>query len=310
MSANTPQNYSVLGQAPLDAKLIFKNEEALRLIITRNPIAYAFNFYKGMKVYFQDEEKMYIWENPFSEYYKDNKKLLVNNYIYPEGAKYEDLDYSNKAFNFIELPERKESIGIWNPEDDEKTIIVDIFEGSNVNAFDSAELLSIWPNTEKVSFIGGDITGIKLSGQPVALYQEFTVNNWNNLTYDIWNNTPEFNQIAKIRLLQPGEIVDYNVYENQILGNSFKEIRIIHDEADLKNASSIYFRPIEEDSFEVVVVDKLNQQRILKGVQGPPGTLSIINFYVDENMRLQMEIQPNTGLNFSLVNGRLILNQI
>ena len=54
MSANVSQSYHVLGQAPLDAKLVFKNKQAF-IDHTVNNEFFAFNFYKGMLVYFQEE---------------------------------------------------------------------------------------------------------------------------------------------------------------------------------------------------------------------------------------------------------------
>lgn len=262
--ANTPQNYNALGQQPLDAKYIFTNKTAFDALVQNNPIAYAFNFYKGMIVYLQQEEKFYIWENPFSKFFEKAEKLLQTNYIYPQGSVYNGLDYSGKTYNLLEFTYNKENIGLWTIGDDDKTVIVEIYENSNVNAFNSAELLAIWPNTEKIAFVGGTLTGIKLLGQPVQLFQEFIVDDWDNITYDIWNSVDGFNQDAKIRLIESGENVDYSAYENQIIGNSFKEVRIIHDNLEIKNKSSIYFKPVGETGFEIFVVDNANQSRSLQ----------------------------------------------
>lgn len=56
-------------------------------------------------------------------------------------------------------------------------------------------------------------------------------------------------------------------------------------------------------------------ERGLQGIQGIPGEkgengeLSLINFSVDDNMNLHLEIQPNTGLEFYIdENGNLIIN--
>lgn len=320
MSANTPQNYQTLGQAPLDAKMIFKNIETFNIVREQNP-AYAFNFYKGMKVYFQEEEKMYIWENPFSDHYKENEKLLEQNFIYPVGSVYEDLDYSFKAYNLIELPYMIPNLGVWEDADDEFTVQVDIYEGSNVNPFVVQDILDLWPTAERIAFIGGNMTGLKLSGQSIQLFEEFEVNDWGDLSYDIWNNTDGFTQNARIKIVMPGEVVDYTQYLNILKGNSFKEASIIHDDFEMDEKNSIYFKPVG-DSFEMYVADKFGVKRKLvssegaagpkgdKGDKGDDGSLSLINFHVDENMKLHMEIQPNTGLEFSVVDGRLIVNQI
>ena len=45
MSANVSQNYYVLGQAPLDAKIVFKNKQAF-IDHTVNNEFFAFNFYQ------------------------------------------------------------------------------------------------------------------------------------------------------------------------------------------------------------------------------------------------------------------------
>lgn len=374
MSANTPQNYRVQGQAPLDAKLIFLNLEQFNELRNNNP-AYAFDFYKGMKVYFQQEEKLYIWENPFSNNYKENEKLLIENFIYPVGSVYENFDYSFKAFNLIEVPYKIENIGVWDIDDDGFTVQVDIYEDSNINPFIVSDITNLWPSAERIAFVGGNITGLKLSNQPIELFQEFTVNNWQNLTYEIWNNDDGFIQNAKIKIIMPGEVVDYTQYANEIKGNSFKEASIIHDDFEMDEKNSIYFKPVG-DSFEMYVADKFGVKRKLvssggaagpkgdkgdkgdvgsigpqgiqgiqglkgdkgetgsqgitglkgdkgdtgnqgiqglkgdKGDIGEDGSLSLINFHVDENMKLHMEIQPNTGLEFSVVDGRLIVNQI
>ena len=80
MSANVSQSYHVLGQAPLDAKLVFKNKQAF-IDHTVNNKFFAFNFYKGMLVYFQEEETFFIWELAYSPIYEQNNKVLENNFV-------------------------------------------------------------------------------------------------------------------------------------------------------------------------------------------------------------------------------------
>lgn len=264
MAASTPQNYRTEGQAPLDAKMTFTNVAAFNLLRQQNP-AYAFGFYKGMMVYFKEEEKTYIWEDPFSDNYKENNKLMTENFIYPIGSVYEDYDYSFKAFNLMELPYNIVNIGLWD-DNDGLTVEVDIYEGSTVNPFVNADILALWPDAERIAFISGDITGLKLSSQPIQLFQEFNVQNWENLTYDIWNNTDGFVQNARLRIIMPGEIVDYTQYLNKIKGNSFKEVSIVHATSDMNKKSSIYFKPTG-DSFEIHVVDRLNIRRSFVGQQ-------------------------------------------
>jgi hypothetical protein len=280
MSASTPQNYRVLGQAPLDAKLILKNVAAFNALRLADP-AYAFNFYKGMKVYFQEEERTYIWEDPFSDNYKENDKLLLTNFIYPVGSVYEDYDYSLKAFNLIELPYNIVNLGLWN-DDEELTVEVEIYEGSTVNPFVVSDILTLWPNAERIAFISGDITGLKLSGQTLQLYQEFAVSDWSNLSYTIWNTANEFVQTAKIRVIMPGEVVDYNQYI--IRGNAFKEASIVHSISDMSNKNSIYFRPVT-NTFEIHVIDRLNVRRVFSSQQ--QGITDLILSFFDTTLQLK-----------------------
>lgn len=296
MSANTPQNYKTLGQAPLDAKLVFTNIAAFNKLRQQNP-AYAFDFYKGMKVYFQEEEKMYIWENPFSDNYKENHKILNENFIYPIGSAYEDLVYEFKAFNLIELPYRIENLGVWDVDDGDLTLDIDIYEGSTANPFVISDVTSLWPDVDRIAFIGGDITGLKLAGQPIALFQEFSINDWDDLSYDIWNNTDGFVQNAKIKIIKEGEVVDYTQYLNKITGNAFKEAGIVHSISDMLHKNSIYFKPTG-NTFEIHVVDRLNIRRFFVSQQQGINdlTLAFSNFnlqILDSNNQVITQIPIN-----------------
>lgn len=290
MSANTPQNYFTLGQAPLDAKLVLKNKQAFFDLVQAKPVAFAFDFYKGMLVYFQEDEKFYIWESPFSEFYKENDMLLDNNYIYPLGSDYDGLDYSDQAYNLIELTYNKENLGVWD-EDDVPTIEVVIYANSTVNPFDVQDVLDLWPNAERISFIDGNITGLKLNGQTVQMFQEFPISEWANLSYNIWNTTQGFMQEAKMRIIMPGEVVNYDQYKDQILGNSFKEAFIVHDERSMKNKNSIYFKT-NGDSFEIHVVDRLNVKRKLVVDFPPVVTLDLKLELINNVLKL---IDNNSG---------------
>ncbi len=257
--ANTPQSYKTLGQSPLDEKAIFPNKQAFLSLIANNP-SYAFDFYKGMVVYFQAEEKFYVWETPFSQYYIENDKILTVDFIYPNGSVYNGLDYSGRAFNMIELPYKKENLGVWEEDSDIKTLEVEIFHDGSVNPFDVQDFLNLWPNAERVAFIDGDITGLKLFGQTLSLMQEFPVSDWDNLSYDIWNNTPGYVQNARVIILEAGEVLSNVLFNNDIVGNSFKEASIVHGESEMQSKSSIYFKTIG-NTFEIHVVDKMGVRR-------------------------------------------------
>lgn len=270
MAANTPQNYHTLGQAPLDAKMTLPNKAAFTNLVSQEPVSFAFNYYKGMVIYFQQEEEYYIWETPFSPYYTENDKLLENDYIYPIGSVYAGIDYSQRAFNLLLFPYKKENLGVWEADNNEQTVEVTIYEGSTVNPFDSTQITNFWPTAERIAFTGGDLTGLKLYGQPIQLFQEFPVSDWDNLTYDIWNNTNGFVQNARMYVALAGEIVDYTQYTDKIIGNSFREIRIAHEDSDMIRKSSFYLKSIG-DTFEIYAVDRLGVRRKFVGVGGGGG---------------------------------------
>ena len=255
MSANVSQSYNVLGQAPLDAKLIFKNKQAF-IDHTVNNEFFAFNFYKGMLVYFQEEETFFIWELAYSQIYEQNNKVLENNFIYPLGTIYNGLDYSEKAFNLIEIPINKSNIGQWNEETlDEKTLTIIVDESTISNVFVPEQITEIWPQAEKISFIDGNINGIKFQGKQIKYNEEFSLLDWDQLTYEVWNPDAAYIQNAKMRVIMIGENIDYTQYENRILANSFTEAKIIHETVSAKNKNSIYFSS-EGNSFDILVVDK------------------------------------------------------
>lgn len=255
MSANVSQSYHVLGQAPLDAKLVFKNKQAF-IDHTANNEFFAFNFYKGMLVYFQEEETFFIWELAYSPIYEQNNKVLENNFVYPLGTIYNGLDYSEKAFNLIEIPINKSNIGQWNNEtSDEKTLTIVVDESTISNVFVPEQITEIWPQAEKISFIDGNINGIKFQGKQIKYNEEFSLLDWDQLTYEIWNPDAAYIQNAKMRVIMIGEKIDYTQYENRILANSFTEAKIIHETVSAKNKNSIYFLN-EENSFDILIVDK------------------------------------------------------
>jgi len=255
MSANVSQNYYVLGQAPLDAKIVFKNKQAF-IDYTLNNEFFAFNFYKGMLVYFQEEEILCIWEFAYSPIYEENEKILPNNFIYPLGTVFNGLDYSEKAFNLIEIPLNKSNLGQWDLNtNDERTLTIVVDENTISNVFVPEQITQLWPNAEKISFIDGNIQGIKFQGKQIEYFEEFSLLDWDQLTYEIWNPDLAYIQNAKMKIVMIGENIDYTQYQNRILANSFTEAKIIHETVSAKNKNSIYFLN-EEDSFDILIVDK------------------------------------------------------
>lgn len=255
MSANVSQNYYVLGQAPLDAKIVFTNKQAF-IDYTLNNEFFAFNFYKGMLVYLQEEEILCIWEFAYSPIYEENEKILPNNFIYPLGSVFNGLNYSEKAFNLIEIPLNKSNLGQWDLNtNDEKTLTIVVDESTISNVFVPEQITQLWPNAEKISFIDGNIQGIKFQGKQIEYFEEFSLLDWDQLTYEIWNPDAVYIQNAKMKIVMIGENIDYTQYQNRILANSFTEAKIIHEVVSAKNKNSIYFLN-EENSFDILIVDK------------------------------------------------------
>lgn len=265
-SANTPQNYSVSGQAPLDAKLVFKNKQEFFDLKSQVP-TYAFNFYKGMLVYFETEEQMYVWELIFSKFYDENDRIDENPFTYPADSVYNGLDYSNKVFNLIEVPYNKENIGSWDVDADEKEVLIIVTDPIIGDTFQKEQILNEWPTAEKIVFVNGTVTGIKLYGQQIQLNQEISLSDWEEMTYEIWDSTPNFEQQAKMLVVLQGEEIDYSVYAGKVTGNSFKELRIVHAEIDARFKNSMYFVPTES-SFDIWVRDRFNVLRKLSQFQG------------------------------------------
>lgn len=91
-------SFKLQGQKPLDSKNISKNLQTLIDSLVLQPLSY-FNFYKGLKIYLQDEGQEIIWD----EVNEINtlKSILEQDFTYPSNSFYEDYDYSGKEFNFF-----------------------------------------------------------------------------------------------------------------------------------------------------------------------------------------------------------------
>lgn len=263
--ANTTQSYHLLGQSALDSKLVFNNVDSFFDYVNSNSETFAFNFYKGMLVYFQEEEKFYIWETPYSKFYKENSKLLDQNFIYPLNSVYNDLDYSGIAFNLIEFPYQKENLGEWDDSTGQKTLEIQIYHNSVVNPFKVSEFLAKWPNADRLAFIAGSLNGLKIYGQSVSLYQEIPVEDFSQLVYTIINGNNGFIQDIRIAVLEVGEVLEEPGQDNEVDGNSFKDLKIVYDELEMVNKNSMYFKPVG-DSFEVHVLDRHGIKRKFKEV--------------------------------------------
>lgn len=98
MTEDTSTSYRMSGQKPLDAKSVSESLNTLISEINANPQIF-FSFFKGMKIYLQEEGEEIIWEEITDS--NINEGILDENYIYPSSTVYEDFNYSGKEFNFI-----------------------------------------------------------------------------------------------------------------------------------------------------------------------------------------------------------------
>lgn len=98
MTEDTSTSYRVSGQKPLDSKTISPSLNVLKAEISSNPSIY-YSFYKGMKIYLQEEEEEIIWTEITEA--NEDESILDENFIYPNSTVYEGFNYSGKEFNFI-----------------------------------------------------------------------------------------------------------------------------------------------------------------------------------------------------------------
>lgn len=94
-TANVAQNYKFLGMSSLDQKNSVKTINELIDFTDFRP----FNYYRGMIVFCHETGKYYCWTDEL----QGKITIAQDNYIYPNGAIYEDINYSGIEFNFIEF---------------------------------------------------------------------------------------------------------------------------------------------------------------------------------------------------------------
>lgn len=98
MTEDTSTSYRVAGQNPLDSKTISTSLNVLMAEISSNPSLYH-SFYKGMKIYLQEEGEEIIWTEITEANESDG--ILDENFTYPNSTVYQGFNYSGKEFNFI-----------------------------------------------------------------------------------------------------------------------------------------------------------------------------------------------------------------
>lgn len=83
------------GQFPLDAKSISLSKSDLTTNININ----AYRYYEGMLVKCLEDDKKYIWSERKTP---SDKGLLTADFVYPNNTISNNVDYSNRQFNFFE----------------------------------------------------------------------------------------------------------------------------------------------------------------------------------------------------------------
>lgn len=97
-TVNTATSFSVSSQAPLDIKRYFVKLSELRDLGQSNNK--AFRYYDRMEVDCIETKKKYLWRERTTG---DTDGILDIDFVYPNGVKSNDIDYSNKAYNFFEI---------------------------------------------------------------------------------------------------------------------------------------------------------------------------------------------------------------
>lgn len=96
---NIPVGLNITTQIPLDVKTISLTESNLASLgIDNNK---AFTYYDGLKVYCLDTRKTYEWRE---RKVGDTNGLITLDFTYPANTVAFGITYSNKIFNFFEVP--------------------------------------------------------------------------------------------------------------------------------------------------------------------------------------------------------------
>lgn len=95
MANDIPVGLRVPAQVPLDDKTYKINEAALQDLGVDNTLAYT--YHKGLRVLCIEERTIYEWK----EMEAGDVGLLPSDFVYPDGVVEYGVDYSNKAYNFV-----------------------------------------------------------------------------------------------------------------------------------------------------------------------------------------------------------------
>lgn len=95
MANDIPVGLRVPAQVPLDDKTYKINEAALQDLGVDNTLAYT--YHKGLRVLCIEERTIYEWK----EMEVGDVGLLPSDFVYPDGVVEYGVDYSNKAYNFV-----------------------------------------------------------------------------------------------------------------------------------------------------------------------------------------------------------------
>lgn len=92
------QSWEMSSQAPLDSKSMVNSLLDLTDLGTGN--TKPFLYYRGMKIYCHQDRNTYEWTDNLSA---NQTTLLPNNFTYPSGSTYDNINYSGLEFNFVKI---------------------------------------------------------------------------------------------------------------------------------------------------------------------------------------------------------------
>lgn len=96
---NKLTGFRVQAQIPLNAKENVASEYILKNLGENNQL--AFTYEKGLIVYCQLEGTRYEWRESTLEEENNEEGLLISSFTYPAGLIVNNVDYSNKTYNFF-----------------------------------------------------------------------------------------------------------------------------------------------------------------------------------------------------------------
>ena len=141
MSQDFPQSLRLASMLPLDSKNSVSTLDELKQLGENNNK--AFSYYRGLIVYCNENKTRYEWTDDLYENGIKKEVLLDNDFKYPRGTKVDDIDYSNKIFNFVKY---KQDFSIKNT--DNTIVFENGILNSNVSKAKQTSIIVVNPELE------------------------------------------------------------------------------------------------------------------------------------------------------------------